>query len=308
VSSFRIISFVGALVASFACTSRERDVARADGAAGAAAAGAPLVVDAFGDSVRTTTPATRIASLNPATTELVFALGAGDRLVGRTHWDSYPPEALAVPDLGDGMRPNVERIVAARPDLVLLYASAENRAARDALHRAGIATFTQRIDRIGDFAKAIVDLARAIGDTTLAAAVRDSVLASVASAHSRVQGLPAPKVLWPLWEAPLMAVGKGSFLNDLLEAAGARNIFADLDAPSPNVTFEEAVRRDPDIVLIGASGAGTIRTDPRWRALRAVREGHVVAYDTLIVSRPGVRLGEAANHLAELLHPGLRGK
>src|SRR5690606_6395326 len=143
--------------------------------------------------------AQRIASLNPATTELVFAMGAGDRLVGRTHWDTYPDSARLVPDLGDGMRPNIEAVLAARPDLVLLYASGENRAARDAFRRAGIATLALRIDQIAHFARAMDALGMVIGDSTRAADVRDSVLASVATARERSRGLPRVRVVWPLW-------------------------------------------------------------------------------------------------------------
>jgi ABC-type Fe3+-hydroxamate transport system substrate-binding protein len=294
------VAFVapGVVAGVSAATSCTRDVKRAPSTEAA-------LVDDFGDTLRLTRAPERIASLNPATTELVFAVGAGARLIGRPRWDTYPDSARLVPDLGDGMRPNVEAIIAARPDLVLLYASGENRAARDALHRAGIPTFTQRIDRTTDFARAMMDLGRAVGDTARAATVRDSVMASLERARSLTADVRRTRVVWPLWSSPLMAVGSGSFLNELLVAAGAENIFADLSAPSPQVSFEEVVRRDPDVILVSPSGEAPIRTDPQWRALRAVREGRVLVYDSLIVGRPGVRLGEAAMYLAKLFHPQL---
>jgi ABC-type Fe3+-hydroxamate transport system substrate-binding protein len=271
-----------------------------------AATSGVATVDDFGDTVRAGARSQRIVSLNPATTELLFAIGAGARLVGRTHWDTYPDSARLVPDLGDGMRPNIEAVIAARPDLVLLYASAENRAARDAFRHAGIQTLTQRIDLTEDFARGIVVLGRVVGDTARAIIVRDSVLASLARARSMTTGLKRPRVFWLLWESPMLAVGRGSFLNELIETAGADNIFADLAAPSPQVTFEEIVRRDPDVLLVGPSRVAALPGDPRWRPLRVVREGGVVTYDTLIVARPGVRLGEAAMYLARLFHPELR--
>jgi ABC-type Fe3+-hydroxamate transport system substrate-binding protein len=296
------------LLAVLGCTAAERDARAPSAHSPSAHSPSAHVIDAFGDTLFAGAPLTRIASLNPVTAELVFAIGAGGRLVGRTHWDTWPDSARLVPDLGDGMRPNVEVIMAAHPDLVLLYASAENRAARDAFRRNGIQTLTQRIDRVGDFASAVMQLGQVLGDTVRAAVVRDSVLASLERARARTAGLRKTRVLWALWEAPLMAVGHGSFLNDLLDAAGAENIFGDVAAPSPQVTFEEVVRRDPDVILIGPQRAPALRIDPRWRALRAVRDNHVFGYDTLIVSRPGVRLGEAAMYLAELLHPELRAK
>jgi ABC-type Fe3+-hydroxamate transport system substrate-binding protein len=287
----RFVPFAAILAAVVACAAPASD-ARSDAA---------TLVDDFGDPI-VAGRAQRVASLNPATTELVFAMGAGDRLVGRTHWDSYPAEASAVTDLGDGMRPNVEAVLAARPDLVLLYASAENRPARDAFQRAGVATLTLRIDAVADFARAMEHLGRVLGDTVRAFTVRDSVLSSIEAARAATRGRPAPRVVWPLWDAPLLVVGRGSFLNELLDAAGAENIFADIAAPSPPITFEELMQRDPDVVLVGPNRAETLKADGRWRTLRAVREGRVLVYDTLLVGRPGVRLGEAALHLTRLLH------
>ncbi len=260
------------------------------------------VRDDFGDPIVAAQPS-RIASLNPATTELVATIVGTDRLVGRTRWDTHPPSVLEVPDLGDGMRPNVEAVLAARPDLVLLYGSEENRQARDAFRRAGIATLAIRIDAIADFDRTMHALGVALGAPAAAAAARDSVHASLAAAAARVANAPRHSVVWPLWESPLMVVGRGSFLHELLDVAGAVNVFADLDAPSPIVTFEELLRRDPDVILTGPTRAARFATDARWRTLRAVRSGRVLIYDTLRVGRPGIRLGEAAHHLVDLLHP-----
>jgi ABC-type Fe3+-hydroxamate transport system substrate-binding protein len=265
---------------------------------------AATIVDDFGDTVAVGAAPQRIVSLNPATTELVFAIGAGTRLAGRSHWDNYPDSAKLVADLGNAMRPNVEAVLAAHPDIVLLYASADNRPARDALHRAGIATLSQRFDRVSDFAAAVQLLGRVLGDSAQAKLVVDTVLASLERARALTKGLPRPKVFWPMWESPLLATGHGSFFNDLLEAAGATNIFGDLAAPSPQVSFEAVVKRDPDFVMAGETN-GPLTRIPRWQSVRAVRTGHILVYDTLMVGRPGVRLGEAAMHLAKLLHPEL---
>ncbi len=109
-----------------------------------------IAVDDVGDTVRLATPATRIVSLIPATTELLFALGLGDRVVGRTTWCDYPAAARAVPSLGDGLQPNLEAIVAARPDLVVLYNSVQNVAAADRLRAQHIPTVLVTTDRLAD--------------------------------------------------------------------------------------------------------------------------------------------------------------
>lgn len=260
--------------------------------------------DGFGTPIAFDPPATRIVSLNPATTELFFALGAGARLVGRTHWDSYPDSARLVPDLGNGLQPNVESVLGARPDLVLLYASEDNRDAARVLGEAGIRVVSLRIDRIAQFDAATRILGRLIGDTIRSRIVGDSVATSLDRVKAATANLPRPTVFWHVWDAPLLTIGSGSYMNELVEIAGGRNVYADLTAPSPQVSFEDLVRRAPEVVLAGPVGAATIRKDPSWTALSAVRDGRVLVVDTALVGRPSVRLGEAARAIAALLHPG----
>ena len=258
-------------------------------------------LDDFGDTVRAGHGARRIVSLNPVTTELLFALGAGARVVGRTHWDLHPEGARAVADLGDGMQPNVEAVLGVRPDLVVLYASDGNRAAARALHRAGVATLAIRTDHLADFQRAARLVARAVGDSAAGERLADSVERSLAVVRARPRSTKPPTVFWFIWESPLFTIGRGSYLTELVETAGARNVFDDLAAPSPQVSLEQVVRRNPDYVLAGPQNAMRIRRSPAWRAVSAVRAGRILVVDTTLVGRPGVRLGEAARHLRALI-------
>jgi ABC-type Fe3+-hydroxamate transport system substrate-binding protein len=258
-------------------------------------------LDDFGDTIRAALPAQRIVSLNPVTTEMLFALGAGARVVGRTHWDLYPDAARAVPDLGNGMEPNVEAVLGAHPDLVILYASPSNRAAASQLRKAGIATLAIRDDHISDFRRTITMLARATGDTVAGKAVADSVERSIDAVRARPRPAKPPTVFWPMWDSPILAVGRGSYLDELIRIAGATNIFSDLDEPSPQVTLEEVVRRNPDFVLVGPESAKKLRESATWRAIPAVKAGRLLIVDTLLTGRPGVRLGEAARSLRALI-------
>jgi iron complex transport system substrate-binding protein len=268
---------------------------------------APVVHDAaiddFGDTVVVSTPPQRIVSLNPATTELLYAIGAGPRLVGRTTYDRIPAEVASVPDLGPGLRPNVEAVLAARPDLVILYASQDNRDAARRLRAAHIPTASYRVDRIADFARVTAALGRLTGDSAAARVTIDSVGRTLATTLVSTASLPHPRVFWFLWESPLLAAGGGSFLNELLRVAGARNVYDSLPQPSPVVTLEDLVRRDPDIVLASAATRARMLADPKWRTLRAVREGRVLVFDTTIVNGPSARVGSSAVSLARLLHP-----
>lgn len=269
------------------------------------AATSSAVTDDFGDTLRIGLAPKRIVSLNPTTTELLFAIGAGPRVVGRTTYDIFPAEVHAVPDLGPGLRPNVEAVLATHPDLVLLYASADNREAARRLRASGVPTAAYRIDRIADMVRVTLILGRLSGDTIAAHRTVDSVGATLDRVRRATAALPHPTAFWPLWESPLLAVGRGSFLNELLEIAGGRNIFADLSQPSPAITFEELLRRDPDVIIAGASSKKRLEAIERFQTLRAMREHHVLVVDSTIATGPSTRVGSSAVSLARLLHPGV---
>jgi ABC-type Fe3+-hydroxamate transport system substrate-binding protein len=290
--SFRVHAIIALVYALAAC-------ARDDVSAASRAA------DDFGDTLLLREPPRRIVSLNPPTTEVLFAIGAGGRLVGRTTYDRWPEAALALPDLGGGLRPNVEAVLSARPDLVVLYASDDNRDAARRLRAAGVATAAFRVDRIADFRRVTLALGALTGDSAAARVLVDSVGATIARVRAATQSRPRPTVFWPLYDQPLLATGGGSFLNELIDVAGGRNIYGFMPEPSPRITVEDLLQRDPDVVLLSPESRARYLADPRWRALRAVREGRVVAVDTTLVLRPGPRLGEAARSLALLLHPGV---
>jgi ABC-type Fe3+-hydroxamate transport system substrate-binding protein len=225
--------------------------------------------------------------------------------VGRTRWDLYPDSARAVPDLGDGIRPSVETVLAARPDLVVLYATGDNRDAAQAFRAAGVDVISLRMNLIEDFERAARLLGDAIGAADRAATVVDSIRATLDRVRAATSDLQRPTVFLHAWENPLLAIGGGSFLSELVEIAGGRNVFGDLPEPSPQVSFEEVIRRAPEFVLGGPTNLAALRSTPRWRNLPAVRNGRLLQLDTALVGRPGVRLGEAAVSIARLLHPGV---
>ena len=262
------------------------------------------IADDFGDTLIAGATPRRIVSLNPTTTELLFAIGAGSRVVGRTSYDLYPAEVIRVPDLGQGLRPNVEAVLATQPDLVLLYASADNRDAARRLRASGVSTAAYKVDRIADMARVTLLLGRLTGDVASARRTVDSVRATLERVRRQTSRLPHPTVFWPLWETPLLSVGGGSFLNELIDIAGGHNIFAELPQPSPAVSFEELLRRDPDIILCGPKTRLRLIADARWKTLRAVRENHVLVIDTMMINGPSARLGTSARSLAALLHTG----
>lgn len=300
----RVVLFVAVL--ALACAPAENQQ-NAPAALGDAARNSehPLGVDDFGDTIRPPASVRRIVSLTPATTEILFALGAGARLVGRGDYDHWPDSALRVPSLGPGLRPNVEAILSAKPDLVLLYASQDNRAAARRLRDAGIATAAFKVDRIEQFDRTTRLLGRLIGDPARGALVADTVKRTLDRVRAITRGRPPVSVVLPTWSKPLIVIGGGSFMSQLVTIAGGRNVYDSIPSPSPTVTLEDVVRRDPDAVLVGPEQAAVVRGSATWRAVPAVRRGRVLVMDTSLVLRPAVRLGEGAASLAKLLHPNI---
>jgi iron complex transport system substrate-binding protein len=267
---------------------------------------AKAIVDDFGDTLRTPSgPPRRIVSLNPATTEMLFAMGQGNHVVGRTRWDTYPPAALSVADLGDGLRPNVEAVLSVHPDLVVLYAAADNRDAVGRLKAAGIATLSVREDRLADFHRILSLLGAALHDSAAARAVDDSVTASLARVRASTAGLAPVRVVWPVEIAPLRVIGGGSYLNDLLADAGAHNVYGAMSDPAPQVSLEDLLRRNPSVVLTTGATVRAMRSDPRWQRWLADSGHRVLVPDTALVGMPSVRMGAAAAELVGLLHPGV---
>ncbi len=261
--------------------------------------------DDFGDPVRIGAPPVRIVSLNPATTEIMFSLGAGSRLVGRTKYDSWPDSAKLIPALGDGIQPNVEAVLAAHPDLVILYASQDNRPAAGRFRAAGVNTLSLKVDHISDFRRTVLMLGAILRDSARAKTVVDSVYRTLDSVRAATARLTRPSVFWHIWDAPVITIGSGSFMNELVDIAGGRNVYADIPGPSAQVSLEDISRRNPDFILAGPIGKAQIASDSRWGIVRAARGNRIFVVDTLLVARPSLRLGEAAVSLANLLHPGV---
>ncbi|HYC53065.1 MAG TPA: helical backbone metal receptor, partial [Gemmatimonadaceae bacterium] len=265
----------------------------------------PLAVDHFGDTVRPPARVERIVSLTPATTEILFALGAGNRMVGRGEYDKWPSAALMIPDLGPGLRPNIEAVLATRPDIVFLYASQDNRSAAQRLRAAGIMTAAFKVDSIEQFDHTTRLIGQLIGDPAIGNVVADSVMRTLDSVRTLTASLRRVSVVIPVYQDPLLVIGGASFMSQLVHIAGGRNIYDSVPHPSPPVTFEDIVRRNPDAVLAGPEHGLTLRNSAKWRGVPAVRNGRVLFMDTSLVLRPATRLGEGAVSLARLLHPEL---
>ena len=261
--------------------------------------GGIAVTDDAGRRVTLAAPARRVVSLLPSFTEILFAIGAGDRLVGRTTWCDYPPQALAVPSVGDGMPPSVEAVAAQHPDLVVLYRSGPNVAAAEQLERLGIRTVLfdlNLLEQLGPVARRLGKLAG-----------REAQAESLATEMDRVVSQPpAPStqsLAFIVWDNPPIVIGAGSYLDRLAALSGARNVFHDVSSPSAQVSIETIAARDPDFLAVLTDSAVPPRyaTRPEWRVVRAVRTARFLFLPGQLFGRPGPRAAEAIRELRRRL-------
>lgn len=261
------------------------------------------ITDDWGRTVALAAPARRIVSLSPSSTEILFALGVGPRVVGRTTFCDFPPAVRSVPDVGNGIEPNVEAVAARHPDLVVLYASAANRAADRGLAALHIPVAVLKLDVAADVVRAARRLAALAG----IAGAADSLVAAFDASLQTVEAEAAarrerrPRIYVDVWANPPMTVGRGSYLSEVLRAAGAVNSFGDLSASAAPVSLEAIAARDPDAVLVlvpDTMRVPDLASRPGWDAVRAVREGRVLVVDASLYGRPGPRMPLAAADLA----------
>ena len=252
-------------------------------------------------------PPRRIVSLTPALTEVLFALGAGDRVVGVTEYCTYPPEAATRPKIGGYVNPSVEAVLALKPDLVVVSPGPGNRDAALAIERAGVRVSVVPAETLDDSFAAIDAVARACG---VEAAGRDLVgrmHGRIDAVAARVGPLPKVPALFVVQFDPIIAAGKGTLPSQLLELAGGINV---VDAPRyPRLGIESVAAAKPELILqsrmdvAGSDGRAEAAAWKRWPWIPAVASGRVVVLPDDLALRPGPRIADAVEELAGIVHP-----
>jgi iron complex transport system substrate-binding protein len=247
----------------------------------------------------------RVVSFAPNVTEMVFALTAGELLVGRTQRCNVPPEALKVPEIGAYLNPDFERVLASRPDLVLTNRSATRKEVVRRLDVIGIPVFVADTKTIDGICRVLTRVG-----TLLDREKRSSeIVAEIGRRRRAIQDqLPAskkPTVLFAVGTRPLVAAGGKSFIGALVREAGGINIAEDAAKPFARYSIEEVIRRDPDVILVLNKECTGEQCIELWRehaVLTAVRTGRVYALDADLMARPSPRIMDGLEELAGIFH------
>ena len=259
----------------------------------------------------------RIVSTAPSLTEILFALGLGERVVGVTTYCNYPEEARRVPRIGTYIQPNLETIVSLRPDLVVI----ESNPIRLGERLEGLGLKVLELDQrtVSDVFRAIERVGQAAGVPERARALEIRIRAGLEEVGRKAAGRPRRRMAFIVGRTPgalegLIAVGSASYLNELIRMAGGENIFGAVAAPYPRVSLEEILARDPEVIVdmgemgraSGMSEAEARRAVELWNryaSITAVRERRVYAVTAALYVVPGPRMADAARELARMLHP-----
>jgi len=262
----------------------------------------------------------RIVSTAPSVTELLFALGLGDRLVGVDRFSRYPAEALRKPKIGDYANPNLESIAALRPDLVIIPTNPVKLAERLAVLRLKVLEIDQ--ESIAKLYESFRVVGQATGASAQAAKLTAEVRVQLEAVRARAAPLKRTRMMFVVGRTPngldgLIVVGQGSYLNEIIALAGGENVFRDALAAYPAVSLEEVLARNPDVIVdMGDMGdsAGVTEEHKRevvslWERLSSLaavkqRRVYAVASDAYLV--PGPRVVDAAKAFLQMLHPEAR--
>jgi len=262
------------------------------------------VTDDRGQPVTVDGPASRIASLAPFITELVFAAGAGDRLVAVSEHSDYPPPARTLTRVGNAFNVNLERLLAARPDLVISWGSGIDPRIVQRLETMAIPVFVLEPRTLEDVAGTLRRLGRLLGTRGRAERRAGEFQASVADIGARYAGRERVRVFYQISREPLMTLNGAHMISAVLELCGGENIFRELDSIAPTVNREQVLARNPDVILISVAGGGPDHRAAQWRrfqAMTAVRHDNVYTVDANLLNRQTPRLVEGARQVCRLL-------
>jgi len=273
----------------------------------APAAAAVQVTDGTGRTLSLPAPPRRIVSLVPGVTEMLYAIGAEDRLVGRTDFCDYPPAARRKPSVGGTVSPNLEALVALKPDLVVATSAGNSDETRRQLERLHVPLYLVDPHGLSDVFRTLTRLGALADREARAAEVVAALEGRVRAVAARVAARPRPRVLYVVWPEPLIVPGRGAAVTELIELAGGASVSADGPEGYPRYSVEAAVARGPEVIILARHGAGTApyarEKWERFADLPAIRAGRLHAVDGDLFHRFGPRVVDALEILARLLHP-----
>jgi len=248
----------------------------------------------------------RVISLAPNLTEIVFAVGGGDRLVGRTSYCDYPPEAKSVAEVGDTLHPSLERVISLKPQVVLISTASQLEVFTQQLENQNIAVFVTDPHDLDGVFRTIEQIGEILGKTDQAATLIQSLRRRTNTVQDAVKQKPPVRVFYQLSAEPLYTAGRDSFVTDLMRRAGAISVTGDIPGAWPKFSSESALASKPEAIILptgGSMGTGNSTVAEALRQSPAVQQGRVYKINDDHLVRPGPRAIDGLEEMARALHP-----
>ena len=271
---------------------------------GLQAAAAVTVQDDEGNKVTLDKPAQRVISLAPHVTELLFAAGGGRKVVGVVDYSDYPPEAKALPRVGSHRQIDLERLIALKPDLLVVWLHGGAARQLEPLRRLGIPVYVSEPHRIADIGPTLRRLGQLLGTEAEAGRSADAFERRLAAIEANYASRPPVKVFYQVWDRPLYTLNGSHTASDAIRLCGGQNIFAALPVTAPTVTVEAVLKENPEVIVSGnrpnQDSAG-LEAWKQYPSLLAARRGNLVTIDADQLVRPGPRILDGTGMLCERL-------
>ena len=277
--------------------------------AAATAAAALTVVDDTGARVTLAAPARRIVSLSPGATEMLFAAGAGDRIVATITGADEPAAARRIERIGDANALVFGRLRDLKPDVVVVWKDLVATGILDSLAKMKLTVYTVSLRRFEDLPGSVRRLGALAGTAPVAGPAARALEAKVARLPPRTTAAKPLRVYWMMFDSPLYTVGSRHLVDDAIARCGGRNVFDDIDFPAPIIEFEKLRKRDPEVIVIVAPPVTARDWRDRWRAFKdvaAVRDGRMPEFQDRRLERMGPGAIDAVADLCALLKPPAR--
>lgn len=259
------------------------------------------LTDDAGDTLVLEQPAQRIVSLVPHATELLFDIGAGDLILATVAFADYPEAARALPRVGDYNAINTEAILALEPDLLIAFTSGANRDQINRLQALGYPVFTSDPQSFADIDRTLRQFGELTGRRDSANQVADAFTADVNVLTQRYGNRRPLEVFYQVWHDPLITLNGDTFISQIIGMCGGVNVFADLPMPSPQVSLEAVIDKNPEVIVTGPSDAGDDSNWHQWPQLKAVANNALLVTDPDTMHRPVPALISGATDLCEAM-------
>ncbi len=259
------------------------------------------VVDDNGVTIHLSSPAQRIISLAPHTTELLFAAGAGKSVIAVTAWSDYPAQVKNIPSVGSATELDVERIIKLQPDLVVAWKNGNKPRQIAYLRKFGIQVFESEPKTLDDIADSINKLATLAGTEKIGQQQALSFQQKILTLRNKYQHASEVKYFYQIWQNPLMTLNGDHLISQALKICGGKNIFSELIPTAPTVNSENVIQRNPEVIFMSSEEKNTGSLWQRFPNMTAVSRNNLFTFNGSIMNRAGPRMAEATEQLCEKL-------